>query len=194
MSVAVVIGIVIVSGFISIGFALGLIKWLFKKDQGTDKMKEISSFIQEGAWGYLRQQYKIVAIFFIVMFGILLFMSLKGLLVIFVPFAFLTGGFWSALCGWIGMMVATRSNARTTFAAQSSLNQGLKTALGAGTVMGLMVVGLGLLDLALFLQALMNLLPLPQPCFALVWELQVMLFLPVWVEEFIPKLLTWVQI
>ncbi|UCG35010.1 MAG: sodium-translocating pyrophosphatase [Candidatus Omnitrophota bacterium] len=150
MAIAVVISIVIVCALISIGFAFGLIKWLFSKDEGTEKMKEISSFIQEGAWGYLRQQYKVVAIFFTVMFAILLFMAFKGLLVIFVPFAFLTGGFWSALCGWIGMFVATRSNARTTFAAKSSLNQGLKTALGAGTVMGLMVVGLGLLDLAVW--------------------------------------------
>ncbi len=150
MSVAVVIAIVILSGLIAIGFAFGLISWLMKKDEGTSKMKEISSFIQEGAWGYLKQQYKVVGIFFIVMFAILLVMWMKGLLVVFVPFAFLTGGFWSALCGWIGMYIATRSNARTTFAAKDSLNDGLKTALGAGTVMGMMVVGLGLLDLAIW--------------------------------------------
>jgi K(+)-stimulated pyrophosphate-energized sodium pump len=77
-------------------------------------------------------------------------MALKGLLVIFVPFAFLTGGFWSALCGWIGMSVSTRANAPTAFAARESLNKGLKVAFGAGTVMGLMVVGLGLLDLAVW--------------------------------------------
>jgi len=113
-------------------------------------MREISLYIQEGARSYLRQQYKVVSIFFLVVFLALLFMALKGLLVIFVPFAFLTGGFWSALCGWIGKSVSTRANIPTAFAVRESLNKGLRVAFGAGTVMGLMVVGLGLLDLAVW--------------------------------------------
>jgi len=135
---------------LAIGFSFYLIFWIFKLHRGADKMREISLYIQEGARSYLRQQYKVVSIFFLVVFLALLFMALKGLLVIFVPFAFLTGGFWSALCGWIGKSVSTRANIPTAFAVRESLNKGLRVAFGAGTVMGLMVVGLGLLDLAVW--------------------------------------------
>jgi K(+)-stimulated pyrophosphate-energized sodium pump len=145
-----VLVLVFLSSLVSIGFAVFMIKWLFKQPEGTDSMKKISSYIQEGAWSYLKQQYKIVGLFFLIVFGILLFMVKKELLSVFVPFAFITGGFWSALCGFIGMYVATRSNARTTFAAKESLNKGLKVAFGGGTVMGLMVVGLGLFDLVVW--------------------------------------------
>ncbi|MBU1121953.1 MAG: sodium-translocating pyrophosphatase [Candidatus Omnitrophota bacterium] len=154
MDLATVLIIVFVSSILSIGFALVLIKWLFKQSQGTSKMKEISSYIQEGAWSYLKQQYKVVGIFFAIVFCLLLFMAYKNLLSIFVPFAFFTGGFWSALCGFIGMFVATRTNARTTNAASKSLNRGLKVAFGGGMVMGLMVVGLGLFDLVLWFAVL----------------------------------------
>ncbi|UCD15997.1 MAG: sodium-translocating pyrophosphatase [Candidatus Omnitrophota bacterium] len=150
MEIATVLILVFVSSLISIGFALVLIRWLFKQPQGTSTMKQISSYIQEGAWSYLKQQYKVVGIFFIVVFCLLFFMAKKNLLSIFVPFAFFTGGFWSALCGFIGMFVATRTNSRTTYAASLSLNRGLKVAFGGGTVMGLMVVGLGLFDLVVW--------------------------------------------
>ncbi|UCC95726.1 MAG: sodium-translocating pyrophosphatase [Candidatus Omnitrophota bacterium] len=148
--ISVVLGIVFLSALIAIGFAFTLIRWLFRQSEGTDSMKKISSYIQEGALSYLKQQYKVVGIFFIIVFLILLFMAYKKLLTIFVPFAFFTGGFWSALCGFIGMYVSTRSNARAAYAAKMSLNKGLKVAFGGGTVMGLMVVGLGLLDLVLW--------------------------------------------
>jgi len=132
-------------------FAAILAVRVLKKDPGTEKMQEISKAVQEGAWAYLSQQYKIVAIFFIVLF--LLFLGLSfglGLLSPFVPFAFITGGFFSGLAGFIGMYVATRSNARTAWAAKKSLNSGLRIAFNSGTVMGMVVVGLGLLDLSIW--------------------------------------------
>lgn len=133
--------------FLALSFCGYLIRWIFKQPEGTDQMKTISRYIFEGARGYLKQQYKVVSIFFIIVFSILLTLALKGFLVIFVPFAFLTGGFFSGFCGWLGMYVATKSNARTAFAAQQSLNKGLRVAFSGGTVMGLMVVGLGLLEM-----------------------------------------------
>jgi K(+)-stimulated pyrophosphate-energized sodium pump len=134
-------------------FAAVLAIRVLKKDQGTDKMKEISKAIQEGAWAYLQQQYKIVGLFFLVIF--ILFIGLSfgtsgRLMSPFVPFAFITGGFFSGLAGYIGMYVATRSNARTAWAAKKSLNSGLRVAFNSGTVMGMVVVGLGLLDLSIW--------------------------------------------
>jgi len=139
---------VFAGALLALSFCGFLIGWIFKQPQGSEKMQTISRYIFEGARGYLKQQYKVVAIFFLVVFCILLFMSFKGFLVIFVPFAFLTGGLFSGFCGWIGMYIATKSNARTTFAAKQSLNKGLRVAFSAGTVMGLIVVGLGLLEMA----------------------------------------------
>ncbi len=139
---------VFAGALLALSFCGFLIRWIFKQPQGSEKMQAISRYIFEGARGYLKQQYKVVAIFFLVVFCILLFMSFKGFLVIFVPFAFLTGGLFSGFCGWIGMYVATKSNARTAFAAKQSLNNGLRVAFSAGTVMGLVVVGLGLLEMA----------------------------------------------
>ncbi|HEC69805.1 MAG TPA: sodium-translocating pyrophosphatase [Candidatus Omnitrophica bacterium] len=139
-----------VGSMIALGFSFYLIIWIFKKDSGSEEMRKISGFVSTGAKAYLKQQYKVVSIFFLVLFFILLFMAYKGFLVIFVPFAFLTGGFWSALCGWIGMWIATNSSSRTAQGCRESLNQGLRVAFSSGTVMGLMVVGLGLLDLAIW--------------------------------------------
>ncbi len=140
--------VVFFGAFLAISFCGYLIRWIFSQPEGNEAMKTISGYIFKGAKGYLRQQYKVVSIFFAVVFVILLFMAFKGFLVIFVPFAFLTGGLFSGFCGWLGMFVATKSNARTTYAAQQSLNKGLRVAFSAGTVMGLMVVGLGLLEMA----------------------------------------------
>lgn len=136
-----------ISSVAAVVFSLFLIVWILKKPEGTEKMKEVAGYIREGAASYLKQQYKIVNIFFIVVFFILFFMATKRLLVIFLPFAFLTGGIWSAVCGWIGMYVATRSNSRCAWATKRDLNSGLRVAFSAGTVMGFMVVGLGLLYL-----------------------------------------------
>ncbi|MFH1771933.1 MAG: sodium-translocating pyrophosphatase [Candidatus Omnitrophota bacterium] len=151
MNTAAVLGLVFLGSMVAICFALFLIWRLFKLSEGTESMKRISSYIQEGALSYLKQQYKIVSIFFAVVFLILVWMAFfMNVLSKFVPFAFFTGGLWSGLCGFIGMYVATRSNARTAFAAKDSLNKGLRAAFSGGCVMGLMVVGLGLLDLVLW--------------------------------------------
>ena len=118
--------------------------------EGNDTMKKISSSIRRGANAYLSRQYKIVLIFFGVMFIILSVMAMAKLLTPFVPFAFITGGFFSALSGFIGMKIATLANARTANACQEGLNRGLKVAFSAGSVMGFTVVGLGLLDISIW--------------------------------------------
>jgi len=132
-------------------FALILALMILKKDPGNEKTRSISKHIQEGALAYIKQQYKIVTIFFVFVFVLFLALSF-GLELIsrFVPFAFISGGFFSALAGYIGMTVATRSNARTAWAARKSLNSGLRVAFSSGTVMGMVVVGLGLLDLSIW--------------------------------------------
>jgi K(+)-stimulated pyrophosphate-energized sodium pump len=132
-------------------FALFLALGVLKKDAGTDKMKEISRAVQVGALAYLKQQYKVVGIIFVALFALFIGLSFGlGLISRFVPFAFLTGGFFSGLAGFIGMSVATRANARTAWAAKQSLNGGLRVAFSAGSVMGMVVVGLGLLDLSIW--------------------------------------------
>lgn len=132
-------------------FALFIAIGVLKKDAGSDLMKSISHAIQKGAITYLKQQYKIVALFFLFLFILLAIISFwLKLLSPFVPFAFLTGGFFSGLAGFIGMSISTRANARTTHAASSTLNDGLRVAFSSGTVMGMVVVGLGLLDLSIW--------------------------------------------
>ena len=113
-------------------------------------MKKISQSIRIGANTYLTRQYKVVGIFFAVMFVVLMAMAFAGLLTYFVPFAFITGGFFSALSGFVGMKIATAANARTANACRGSLNGGLRVAFSAGSVMGFTVVGLGLLDISIW--------------------------------------------
>jgi K(+)-stimulated pyrophosphate-energized sodium pump len=131
-------------------FATFTAKKLMKFSPGNEKMQKISASIRRGANAYLRRQYKVVIIFFIIMFVVLLVMSLFKLLSPFMPFAFVTGGFFSALAGFIGMKIATNTNARTAQAASESLNKGLRVAFSAGSVMGFTVVGLGLLDISIW--------------------------------------------
>jgi len=131
-------------------FAAYLAVSILKKDEGNDKMKEIAQAVRVGARAYLTRQYIGVSIFFAVVFCILLALVFKGYLVIFVPFAFLTGGLFSGLSGFIGMSIATQSSNRTAAAAMKSLNSGLRVAFSSGAVMGLTVVGLGLLDLSIW--------------------------------------------
>jgi len=135
---------------IALFYALYLYVFVSKQEPGTAKMQEISAAVREGAMAYLKRQYKGVSIFFGVMFVILMIISFMGYLPAVVPFAFLTGGFFSALAGFFGMMTATKSNARTAWAASKSLNTGLQVAFKSGAVMGLVVVGLGLLDLSIW--------------------------------------------
>ena len=139
------------SSLLALGFVIYLIfKVVLPKDPGTEKMQEIARFVSEGAFAYLKRQYSVVAVFFVVVFCILLWLALKGYLVIFVPFAFLSGGFFSGLSGFIGMTIATKASSRTTASARNSLNSALRVAFSAGSVMGLTVVGLGLLDLSIW--------------------------------------------
>lgn len=139
-----------VGSIIAILFTIFLIRKILKQDEGTAEMKEIAKWVREGAYAYIKRQYLTVGIFFAVIFSILFLLYLKGYLIIFVPFAFLTGGFFSGLCGFIGMSVATRSSSRTASAARTSLNRALQVAFSSGAVMGLIVVGLGLLDLSIW--------------------------------------------
>lgn len=120
------------------------------KPEGTEQMKSIASKIRKGAMAYLKRQYKTVGIFFAVMFVILAVLAFGGFLTPFVPFAFLTGGLFSGLSGFIGMNIATYANTRTANASRDGLNNGLKVAFSSGTVMGMTVVGLGLLDISMW--------------------------------------------
>ncbi|MDD5449116.1 MAG: sodium-translocating pyrophosphatase [Candidatus Omnitrophica bacterium] len=135
---------------IALLFAAYLVFSILKKDEGNEKMRQIAEAVRVGAKAYLKRQYLGVSIFFLTVFLILLAMAFKGYLVIFVPFAFLSGGFFSGLSGFIGMSIATRSSNRTAAAAMKSLNSGLRIAFSSGAVMGLTVVGLGLLDLSVW--------------------------------------------
>ena len=131
-------------------FALIVARRVTKFSEGTDLMKKISQSIRKGANAFLKRQYKIVLIFFGVMFVVLGVMAFLDLLTPYVPFAFLTGGFFSAFSGFIGMKIATLANARTANACQEGLNRGLCVAFSAGSVMGFTVVGLGLLDISVW--------------------------------------------
>jgi K(+)-stimulated pyrophosphate-energized sodium pump len=131
-------------------FALYMALSNLKKSEGTEPMKEVAKAVRVGAMAYLKQQYKGVTLFFAVVFVLLCILAATGLQSWFVPFAFLTGGFFSGLSGFIGMSVGVRSSARTTHAAKQSLNAGLRVAFNSGMVMGLVVVGLGLIDLSVW--------------------------------------------
>src|SRR5574344_991164 len=128
--------------------ALYFFHTMMKKEEGTSRMKEIAQYVREGAFAYLSQQYKTVSIVFLVLFVIFIVLAFMGIQNPFVPVAFLTGGFFSGLCGYLGMKTATHASARTANGARTSLNQGLTTAFRAGAVMGLVVVGFGLLDIS----------------------------------------------
>ncbi len=144
------VAIVFLAAVIALLFAALTAKKVLRFSEGTDLMKKISAAIRQGANAYLKRQYRIVIIFFAVMFVLLGVMALFGLLTPYVPFAFLTGGFFSALSGFIGMKIATASNARTANACREGLNRGLRVAFSAGSVMGFTVVGLGLLDISVW--------------------------------------------
>ena len=138
-------------------FAIVQAKKVLSYSEGTDKMKKIASSIRDGANAYLKHQYTTVAKVFAVVFVILLiiaFASKGQMLSRVTPFAFLTGGIWSMLAGFIGMKIATNANARTAQAASEGLNKGLRVAFSSGSVMGFTVVGLGLLDISIWFTVL----------------------------------------
>jgi K(+)-stimulated pyrophosphate-energized sodium pump len=142
-------------------FAWYFFKTMMKSSEGTDKMKEIAKHVRDGAMAYLNRQYKVVFIVFMVLVVILLILAYLGIQNPFVPVAFLTGGFFSGLCGYLGMKTATYASARTAHGASQSLNKGLKIAFRSGAVMGLVVVGFGLLDISIWWLILNNLVYTP---------------------------------
>ena len=140
-----------VAALVALLFAFLTARSVKKADEGTDRMKSIAESIRRGASAYLKRQYKTVGIFFAVVFVVLIVLAFAFNLVNkFTPFAFLTGGIFSGLSGFIGMTIAVRANIRTANAAEKSLNSGLRVAFRAGSVMGFVVVGLGLLDFSIW--------------------------------------------
>lgn len=139
-----------VGATVALLFAAYFTYTIFKVDEGTDSMKHIAESIRKGANAYLKRQYIAVGKFFIVIFILLLILSYFDYVSIFIPYAFVTGGFFSALSGYLGMKIATNSNARTANACTKSLNSGLRVAFFSGAVMGLVVVGLALLDISIW--------------------------------------------
>jgi K(+)-stimulated pyrophosphate-energized sodium pump len=144
-----------VASLLALGFAYFFFKQMMKESEGTETMAKIAKYVREGAMAYLKQQYKVVAIVFVILTAIFAIMAYGlGIQNPWVPFAFITGGFFSALSGFFGMKTATYASARAANAAQRSLNEGLKLAFRSGAVMGLVVVGLGLLDISIWFYAL----------------------------------------
>jgi len=139
-----------VAALLALVFAFVFFRQVKRANPGDEKMQEIAGYVTAGALAYLKRQYKIVAIFFIVVCAILFVMGLAGLQHRIVFFAFLTGGFFSGLCGWLGMKTATLASNRTTQGAKEGLNRGLTVAFRAGAVMGLVVVGFGLFDITMW--------------------------------------------
>ncbi len=139
--------------------AFVLYKQVVAADEGDEKMIEIAGYVSDGAMAYLKRQYKVVAIFFAVVSLILFWMGRTGLQHPLVFIAFLTGGFFSGLCGYLGMKTATLASNRTAQGAKESLNRGLQVAFRAGAVMGLVVVGFGLLDITLWFFVLAKIFP-----------------------------------
>jgi len=144
-----------IASIFALGFAYYFFKQMLKESEGTDTMKKIAKHVRDGAMAYLKQQYKVVAIVFVILTTIFAVMA-YGLEIQnpWVPFAFITGGFFSGLAGFFGMKTATYASARAANAAQRSLNDGLQLAFRSGAVMGLVVVGLGLLDISVWFYAL----------------------------------------
>ena len=145
-----IVYIVLAASILALTFAFIFYKQMMKEDEGTDLMKKIAAHVRKGAMAYLKQQYKVVIIVFIILaaiFGVMAYFKLQNGVV---WFAFLTGGFFSGLAGFFGMKTATYASARTANAARKSLNSGLKVAFRSGAVMGLVVVGLALLDVSVW--------------------------------------------
>ena len=143
-------------------FAYIFFKGMMKNSEGNDTMKKIAKYVKEGAMAYLTRQYKVVGLIFLCLLIILTILAYIGVQNPFVPIAFLTGGTFSGLCGYLGMRTATSASARTAQGATKSLNSGLKIAFRSGAVMGLVVVGFGLLDIAAWFFILNKLVYTPE--------------------------------
>lgn len=149
-----------ISSILALGFAYYFYARLMKESEGTEKMASIALYVRKGAMAYLKQQYKVVGFFFLVITAIFAILAYGfNLQNPWVPFAFITGGFFSGLAGFFGMKTATQASARTANAARESLNRGLQIAFRSGAVMGLVVVGLGLLDISIWFYILNSVYP-----------------------------------
>ncbi|HRR27829.1 MAG TPA: sodium-translocating pyrophosphatase [Victivallales bacterium] len=151
-----------ISSILALIFAWIFYQKMISAPEGTEKMKEIAGYVREGAMAYLFRQYKVVSVVFVILFVIFLILAIFKIQNPFVPIAFLTGGFFSGLCGFIGMNTATRASNRTAQGASESLNRGLQVAFRSGAVMGLVVVGLGLLDICIWYFILDKLIYTPE--------------------------------
>jgi K(+)-stimulated pyrophosphate-energized sodium pump len=160
MNIPCVFWLVPIASIVALGMAFFFFRQMMGEDEGTPRMREIALYVRKGAMAYLWQQYKVVGIVFVVLCALFAFMA-YGLNVQnpWVPFAFLTGGFFSGLAGFFGMKTATYASARTANAARQTLNSGLQVAFRSGAVMGLTVVGLALLDVSVWFLILDHFIP-----------------------------------
>lgn len=150
-SIPLVFWLIPIASVVALGMAWFFFRTMMKEDEGTDRMKEIAEHVRKGAMAYLKQQYKVVTAVFVVLVIVFAFMAyVLKVQNPWVPFAFLTGGLFSGLAGFFGMKTATYASARTAHGARTGLDKGLKIAFRSGAVMGLVVVGLGLLDIAIW--------------------------------------------
>ena len=138
------------AAILAILMAMVFYKKMMAASEGSERMKEIAGYVREGAMAYLWRQYKVVGFVFIALFVLFSLLALFHIQNPFIPVAFLTGGFFSGLCGYIGMKTATRASNRTAQAASEGLNRGLQVAFRSGAVMGMVVVGFGLIDICLW--------------------------------------------
>ena len=136
-----------IASLIALAVAAAFFRSMKKADPGDGRMREIAGYVRQGAMAYLFRQYRIVSLVFVLLFAVFAALAAFGVQNPFVPVAFLTGGFFSGLCGYVGMRTATLASSRTAQACRGSLNRGLQVAFRSGAVMGLVVVGLGLLDI-----------------------------------------------
>ena len=150
-NIPLVFWLIPIASIVALGMAWYFFRTMMKEDEGTDRMKEIAEHVRKGAMAYLKQQYKVVTAVFVVLAIVFAFMAyVLKVQNPWVPFAFLTGGLFSGLAGFFGMKTATYASARTAHGARTGLDKGLKIAFRSGAVMGLVVVGLGLLDIAIW--------------------------------------------
>ena len=150
-NIPLVFWLIPIASVVALGMAWFFFRSMMKEDEGTGRMKEIAAHVRKGAMAYLKQQYKVVTIVFVVLAIVFAFMAyVLKVQNPWVPFAFLTGGLFSGLAGFFGMKTATYASARTAHGARTGLDKGLKIAFRSGAVMGLVVVGLGLLDIAIW--------------------------------------------
>lgn len=150
-NIPLVFWLIPIASVVALGMAWFFFRSMMKEDEGTERMKEIAAHVRKGAMAYLKQQYKVVTIVFVVLAIVFAFMAyVLKVQNPWVPFAFLTGGLFSGLAGFFGMKTATYASARTAHGARTGLDTGLKIAFRSGAVMGLVVVGLGLLDIAIW--------------------------------------------